>query len=424
MFLTKPELMVIDLTSGKKTYKLIIRIICVVAVCTALFIGLAAVLISNGGSRLSLFKKTVFTPRECSFEFRSEGRLYDLFDLTNGTVVSEDELLDTRALGDFSAEVIYRNPLGISKKKTVSYSVVDTVPPVMMCPKTVTMTQGSDYDIAMSVFSADNCDPNPERKIEGSYDINTVGKYPVRLVVTDASGNVTQSEFTISVVPKSDSSSSSSSPAPYYYFNDFVRDYASAGIQFGIDVSTWQGDIDWYAVKRSGVAFAMMRIGYQAGWGGESKTDGWFDSNIQESVAAGMEHLGVYFYSYALTEEEAVQQAKWVIEKLNGVPLDLGIAFDWESFSGFPSRGKSLADMNDIARAFLSEVEKAGYRGIMYGSLNYLNTVWDLPEYDTWLAHYAKQTSYQKRYRMWQLSSTGNVPGINGYCDLDILYNR
>ena len=409
------------MTSKKKRNKLAIKI-CAAAVCAALLIALAVVLIADSKSRLSVFRKTVFTPRECSFEFRSDARLYDLFDLTNGKVISEDEPLDTRSLGTFSAEVVYRNPLGIIRKKTVNYTVVDTVPPVMMCPKTVTMTQGSDYDLAMSIFSADNCDPNPGRKIEGSYDINTVGKYPVRLVVTDASGNVTQSDFTISVIPKQDSSSSSSSPAPYYYFDDFVRDYASDGLLFGIDVSTWQGDIDWYAVKRSGVSFAMMRIGYQAGWGGESKTDGWFDSNINEAAEAGMEHLGVYFYSYALTEEEASSQARWVIDKLGGVPLDLGIAFDWESFSGFPSRGKSLADMNDIARAFLSEVERAGYKGIMYGSLNYLNTVWDLNEYDTWLAHYAKQTSYGKKFRMWQLSSTGNVPGIDGYCDLDILY--
>ncbi|NLW70006.1 MAG: hypothetical protein GX061_02855 [Eubacteriaceae bacterium] len=403
----------------KKKLLLSLKIVLVVLCATAVFAAAMVMLGGEGTLNGNSFKKTTLNKLEKEFEYNSKATLYDLFDLENGTLVSADMPIDTGKLGEATVKIVYKNSRGKSIEEELTYTVTDKTPPVIICGEKYTLTVNNNIDFTQSVISGDVCDPSPKREIIGSYDVNTLGEYPLTYRVSDASGNVSSHDFTLRVVPASNSSGGST---PYYHFADFVSDYKGENRLYGIDVSTWQGDIDWYKVKSSGVSFAIMRIGYQAGWGGDPKMDGWYLSNIEEAKKAGIDYLGVYFYSYASTLQEAETQAEWVVRNLKGVSLELGVALDWEDFSRFNSMNKSFKDMNDIARAFFGVIEENGYKGMNYGSLNYMRNIWDLPEYDTWLAHYAQQTTYEKDYLIWQRCSNGKVEGINGYCDLDIMY--
>ena len=109
----------------------------------------------------------------------------------------------------------------------------------------------------------------------------------------------------------------------------------------------------------------------------------------------------------------------WTIKKYS---LELPIAFDWACWSDFNSFHISYTNLNDIALEFLNEVENSGYKGIIYGSASYLEKIWKIEEYPTWLAHYTKKTDYEKDYLMWQQTASGLVPGIEGNVDLNILY--
>ena len=164
----------------------------------------------------------------------------------------------------------------------------------------------------------------------------------------------------------------------------------------------------------------MIRIGYGHDSNNEMVMDKRFENNIKRAKEVGIP-VGVYFYSYARNKEEAIEQAKWIIEKLNGEKLDLPIAFDWEEWSKFNTYKVSFKELSDIAYAFIDEVKKAGYDGSLYSSAYYLNNIWK--DFDnTWLAYWTDNNDYEKQYTMWQLG-IGRVNGI-GEVDIDILYDE
>ncbi len=188
-----------------------------------------------------------------------------------------------------------------------------------------------------------------------------------------------------------------------------------------IDVSKWQEDIDWKKVKEAGVNYAMLRLGTQKNVDEDSILDAYFEKNIKEAKENGVK-VGVYYYTYANDINDAKEQAKWVIEQLKDYELDLPVAFDWECWRKFNDFNISIHDLNEIGRTFLKEVESAGYKVVNYGSKNYLEKLWDLEEYDTWVAHYTKETNYSKDYIMWQFTDTGLLSGVKGPVDFNYLY--
>ena len=189
----------------------------------------------------------------------------------------------------------------------------------------------------------------------------------------------------------------------------------------GIDISRWQGDVDFDMLKENNVEFIMMRLGGQDGIDGEYYLDSKFERNIKEATKHGFD-IGVYFYSYAYTKEEAVKQAKFVLENLKGYKLSLPIVFDWECWNKFNDMHISLYDITSVQDEFLNYVEKKGFKGARYGSKNYLTNAWQDSKHLTWLAHYINKPNYEGEYFMWQRCDTGKVPGINGAVDVDILY--
>jgi len=268
------------------------------------------------------------------------------------------------------------------------------------------------------LLSADDIDDNPTREILGKYDFNVVGDYNLTYVVTDASGNQAKKEFVLYVKEKTNTVAKEPEPIN---IEDILINYKTDKTKIGIDVSKWQGEINWEEVKASGIEFAILRVGYQTDYDGDYVVDPYFISNIEGAQKVGLP-IGSYFYSYAKNVNQAKEQAEWVKENLKGYEIELGIAFDWESWNSFNKTGMSLYTINKVANTFLDILEEAGYKGMLYSSKNYLEKIWYPTKHDTWLAQYNDKATYEGEYSIWQMCSTGKVGGIKGNVDVDIMY--
>jgi GH25 family lysozyme M1 (1,4-beta-N-acetylmuramidase) len=188
----------------------------------------------------------------------------------------------------------------------------------------------------------------------------------------------------------------------------------------GIDVSKWQGVIDWNKVKAAGIEFAMIRSSF----GKENKakqTDAQFHANMTGAKAAGI-LCGAYHYSYATTVEEAKQEAAFFLDIIKGYSFDFPVAFDIEDKS---QRDLGRDRITDIIVAFCDTVEKAGYYVSVYTNLDWLKNRIDVDRvkrFDIWLAQWTDKPTYGGDFGMWQYTSDGSVAGIGGRVDMDIAY--
>ena len=195
--------------------------------------------------------------------------------------------------------------------------------------------------------------------------------------------------------------------------------------KIGIDVSRYQENIDWAAVKGAGVQFAMLRLGYRGYGTGALVMDPYFQQNIQGAQANGIE-VGVYFFSQAITPEEGAEEARFCLNALKGYHITYPIVFDWESYdSSLEPRTDGLDDkiLTQCAVAFCEEVEAAGYQSMVYSNLTYFYLHFDLNQlvdYPLWLAQYNSRPTFYYHFDKWQYSGTGKVPGIDGNVDLNI----
>lgn len=202
-------------------------------------------------------------------------------------------------------------------------------------------------------------------------------------------------------------------------------EFASGSGKLGIDVSRWNETIDWEKVKEDGIEFAVIRCGYRGASGGALVLDSMYEKNIRGAIEAGIP-VGVYFFTQAISEVEAVEEASMVIRLIEDYDVDYPVFLDSESAGG---RGR--ADVLDADermkyhRAFLETIASAGYETGIYASKNWLNDELDmtqLSQYKTWLAEYADVPSYDEYFDMWQYTSKGTVDGIGTRVDLDISY--
>lgn len=207
-------------------------------------------------------------------------------------------------------------------------------------------------------------------------------------------------------------------------------------ITHGIDVARYQGTIDWQQVASSGIDFAMIRVGYRSQVDGALKEDPNGRYNLQEAAKAGVK-LGAYFFSTAITEEEAQEEAEWVAAILDDYPITYPVVYDCENFKEETSRQFHMTKSarTNVALAFLEAIEKLGYEGMFYASKNDMqyDNFWDVSRieenYKIWVAQYpdapypaTTQSSYEGTHHMWQYSTTGTVPGISQSVDLNIAY--
>ena len=192
----------------------------------------------------------------------------------------------------------------------------------------------------------------------------------------------------------------------------------------GIDVSSWQGDIDWDKVRESGIEFVIVRAGYRGSVTGAIVRDKYFDANVSGALSAGLS-VGVYFVTQAVNETEAVEEASAVMEMCEGYDLDLPIYLDVEGSNGGRGDQIDVETRTLVCEAFCRTLENAGVSGGVYACRYWFNNNIDaskLDRYNVWLAEYRSTPLYGGYYSMWQYTSKGRVDGIEGNVDFDILY--
>lgn len=198
-----------------------------------------------------------------------------------------------------------------------------------------------------------------------------------------------------------------------------------ASARAGIDVSYSQGDIDWAAVAADGVDFAIIRLGYRGYTQGALNTDTCYEANFQGARDAGLD-VGVYFFSQALTPEEAQEEAQFVLDTLNGSPLEYPVVFDWEFIthdSEARTHGMDGETLTQCAAAFCQVIEEGGYTPAVYFNRDMGYLYYDLSQLDQypfWLADYDSVPDFYYRFQLWQYTHTGTVAGIEGNVDLNL----
>ena len=195
--------------------------------------------------------------------------------------------------------------------------------------------------------------------------------------------------------------------------------------QLGIDVSKWNQEIDWKQVKEAGIDFAIIRCGYRGSETGARIEDPLFADNISGALEAGIS-VGVYFFSQAVNEAEAVEEASTVLSLCKGYPLTYPVYIDSESANGIGRADDlDIKARTDICKAFCETIQNAGYDSGIYASRSWFEKQLDdsaLEDYSIWLAEYREIPQYQGYYEMWQYTAKGRIPGIEGNVDLNLGY--
>lgn len=192
----------------------------------------------------------------------------------------------------------------------------------------------------------------------------------------------------------------------------------------GIDVSRFQGEIDWGKVKDSGIEFAFIRAGLRGTTEGKLLVDDYFEYNIKNATENGIE-VGVYFYSQAINEEEAKEEVQMVLDLIEPYTVTFPVVIDIESADSDSARTNDMtSDQYElVAKTFCDTVKQAGYIPMIYGnvkSYTLLLDAADVDDYGTWIAYYGTPLYYPYHFDIWQYSSNGQVDGIDGNVDLNI----
>jgi len=367
---------------------------------------------------------TYINIKEEPLELYKEYNLYNLISETNMELISSDKTIDTENIGEFTEtiELKYNNK---KYKYDLKYNIIDVTPPSFIqasSVKNTTLTQV--INPCESIVFADDYDIKPTCRIDGEVDFTTLGSYKVKYVISDSSKNENTKDLTINVLTELPEKKDSTK-RDYIYIDNIIRDHKNENTMIGIDVSKWQGNVDWQAVKDSGVEFVIMRIGVQTDPNETLDVDTKFNEYFTKAKEVGLK-TSVYVYNTATSKETGAKTAQFVLNTLNGAKVDLPIAYDWENWSKFMNYNISLHTLKESYNAFRETLENAGYETMLYSSKYYLENVWTDIDKDTiWLAHYKNETDYQGKYYIWQMGDTGKVPGItDNTVDIDILYKK
>lgn len=334
----------------------------------------------------------------------------------------DDYIVDTNQVGNKKINIKFKNKYGIKVKKEITINIKDITPPTIIINNPYTITKGSDINLEEEIFCADNYDDIINCQITGEYNLNQIGEYPLNITAIDQSNNITTKDFILKVINKQ-SSTNKNQQKTSTDFNTIYNKYKNENTNIGLDISKWQGNVDYTKLKNKGVDFVMLKVGGQTKINGEFNLDPKFHDNIKGALENDIK-VGVYFYSYATSEKEARQQADWIIEILKDYKVEMPIAFDWENWHQYTKFHLSFHTLNNIASSFINRVEEKGYKGILYSSKNYLENIWYQDEYTTWLAYYNDNFNNYQSYYMWQMCNDGKIDGINGYVDINIMYNQ
>lgn len=191
--------------------------------------------------------------------------------------------------------------------------------------------------------------------------------------------------------------------------------------RLGVDVSFYQGEIDWEAVAADGVEFAMIRCGYRGSESGTIVVDEQFENNIEGALAAGLD-VGVYFFSQSTGAIEAAEEVNFVLDLISGYDITMPVAFDWEPLEGSRAEDIDRSELTASAVVFCEMVKDAGYTPCVYlyrytGYYEYMME--RLADYELWVGALGSWPDFYYRHMLWQFSMTGRVEGIDADVDLD-----
>lgn len=194
----------------------------------------------------------------------------------------------------------------------------------------------------------------------------------------------------------------------------------------GVDVSSYQKDVDWEKVREAGFEFAMLRIGFRGyGQAGNMLPDKYARQNYENATAAGLK-VGVYFFSQAISTEEAVQEAEYVLQLIEGWDLQMPVVYDWECLADdYRTVVVDSRLLTDCVKAFCDRIGQAGYTPMVYFNPSQSRTQMHLEElvdYKFWLAMYSEFMTYEYKVDMWQYTNQGSVPGIKGKADINLWF--
>ena len=194
----------------------------------------------------------------------------------------------------------------------------------------------------------------------------------------------------------------------------------------GADLSKYNGDVDFHALKESGIEFVMLRLGARGYGSGQILLDEKFEEYMNKASEAGLD-IGVYFFSQAITAEEAVEESNFIIQTLTERNITYPVAFDMEYVQNDKARVEILSkeEKTAVARAFLENIKAAGYKPMIYGTKEWLIkeiNLTKLTDYDIWLSQQKDIPDYPYKFQMWQYTTEGDIPGVEGDVDLNICF--
>ena len=393
--------------------KMIISIILIICISVIIYFIYSYI-------RIKTAKIEVTLKEDLTLEFNDRKKVSDFIESINGEIIN-DYTIDSLKLGDKNINFEFINNDKIKVSYNFKIKVVDTTKPLIWLGDIYQIKKGSDIDLENEILCGDNYDNNPNCYIEGDYDLNKVGNYSLVYNAIDSSGNTSIKPFTLQIFEPNNDNLNNEDESNYIYFKDIKQKYKTENNKIGIDVSSWQGDINFEKIKNAGVEFIMIRVGSTKGTNKEYFLDEKFIKNITGANKYNID-VGVYFYSYSNSNESAIKDAKWVLNQIDGYDVNLPIAYDFEDWNNFNNYNLSFFGLTNMAESFLDTVKKEGYDGMLYGSKAYLENIWLPTKYDKWVAHYTDNTDYKGKYRMWQLTNNGKIDGISGPVDIDILY--
>ena len=213
-------------------------------------------------------------------------------------------------------------------------------------------------------------------------------------------------------------------PKDFAYEGDYLTCTTDESI-LGIDVSTFQKQVDWDQVREAGIEFVMIRIGFRGTEKGQLFEDEMAQTHYQGAKAAGLK-VGGYFFSQSITPEEAAEEARYAMDIIQDWELDMPLVYDWEYIDEeCRSAVVDTRTLTDCTKAFCDTVDAAGYDSMVYFNPDqsrkqmYLE---ELVDYGFWLAMYSDHMTYEYKVDMWQYTCTGSVPGISGNVDINLFF--
>ena len=358
--------------------------------------------------------------------------IFDVYSIHNSNeLVSDtnvniiDNNIDTNKVGNFTyvLEYTYKKR---KYKKNINYSVIDNIKPVFIgANNELEILVNSEDKICNKIVYGDNYDNKPTCYIKGNYNINSIGIYDdLEYVIKDSSGNENTKKFKLNVVNEL-SKVTNNNKVKYLYIDDIIKKYKNENTSIGIDVSKWQGNVDFKKVKDAGIEFVIIRIGSQRDSNDNIDLDVRFKEYYKAVKEAGLK-VSVYVYNTSISPSDGKKLAKWVIDNLNGDKLDYPIAYDWENWNNFNKYNISIHTLSESYLAFEKTLKEYGYDSMLYSSKFYLENVWmNYENSNIWLAHYTDKTDYKGKYMLWQMTSLAKIDGItDNTVDIDILYKK